>query len=94
MNKTKALEAFAKMMNTCNPEDFLTLLDDNFVYTSQMVFEDITSKDEFALYIRAKLKAHSISINIQTKNIKNTSTTNNVINNVKIKNASSKGIKK
>jgi hypothetical protein len=59
MDKTKALEAFAKMMNTFNTDEFLNLIDDNFIYSSQSVLEDITSKAEFSSYIKDKLKSVS-----------------------------------
>jgi hypothetical protein len=63
MDKTKALEAFARMMNTSNADEFLQLIHEDFVYSSQMVFEDITSKTEFSSYIKAKLKLVSNSDN-------------------------------
>jgi hypothetical protein len=56
MDKTKALEAFARMMNRSNADEFLQLIHEDFVYSSQIVFEDITSKKEFSSYIKAKLK--------------------------------------
>lgn len=59
MDKTKALEAFAKMMNTSNADEFLNLIDDHFVYSSQSVLKDITSKAEFSSYIKDKLKSVS-----------------------------------
>jgi hypothetical protein len=61
MDETAALEAFARMMNTSDAEEFLQLIDEDFVYSSQMVFEDITSKKEFSSYIKAKLKLVSNS---------------------------------
>jgi hypothetical protein len=63
MDETKALEAFAKMMNTCNTDEFLNLIDDCFIYSSQSVLEDITSKAEFSSYIKDKLKSVSASSN-------------------------------
>lgn len=63
MDKIKALEAFAKMMNTCNADEFLNLIDDNFIYSSQSILEDITSKAEFSSYIKDKLKSFSDSSN-------------------------------
>ena len=59
MDKTKALEAFARMMNTSNADEFLNLIDDHFVYSSQSVLNDITSKAEFSSYIKDKLKSVS-----------------------------------
>jgi hypothetical protein len=63
MDKTKALEAFAKMINTSDTEEFLNLIDDNFIYSSQSVLEDITSKVQFSSYINDKLKSVSASSN-------------------------------
>lgn len=63
MDKKKALEAFAKMINTSDTEEFLNLIDDNFIYSSQSVLEDITSKVQFSSYINDKLKSVSTSSN-------------------------------
>jgi hypothetical protein len=35
MDETKALEAFARMMNTSGADEFLQLIDKDFVYSSQ-----------------------------------------------------------
>jgi hypothetical protein len=56
LSKTEALEAFANMVNTFKIDQFLDLLDENFTYSSQTVFEEINSKKQFSIFIREKLK--------------------------------------
>jgi ubiquitin C-terminal hydrolase len=63
MDKTKALEAFARMVNTSNANEFLQLIHEDFIYSSQSVLEDITSKVEFSSYIKEKLNSVSLSSN-------------------------------
>ena len=52
----KLLEAYARMMNMLDPSQLDPLLEDDFGYASQNVFEEITSKSQFMAYITAKLK--------------------------------------
>ncbi len=51
-----SLRAYAKMMNTLNPVHIEPLLAEDFVYTSQMVFDEIGSKQLYLDYIRPKLQ--------------------------------------
>ena len=57
LSKIDALRAYAAMMNTLDAEDFLPLLADDFHYESFWVFAEIKSKQEFLVYITAKLQA-------------------------------------
>ena len=52
----KYLEAYARMMNMLDPSQLEPLLEDDFCYASQNVFEEITSKSQFMAYITGKLK--------------------------------------
>lgn len=52
----KYLEAYARMINMLDPSQFEPLLEDDFCYASQNVFEEITSKSQFMAYIAGKLK--------------------------------------
>lgn len=52
----KSLEAYARMMNMLDPYQLEPLLEDDFGYASQNVFEEITSKSQFMAYITRKLK--------------------------------------
>lgn len=52
----KYLEAYARMMNMLDPSQFEPLLEDDFCYASQNVFEEITSKSQFMAYTAGKLK--------------------------------------
>ena len=45
------------MMNTLDATQFEPLMADDFHYTSQKVFHEIESKQEYLTYIRAKFKA-------------------------------------
>ncbi|MDT9547758.1 MAG: hypothetical protein RI826_10555 [Chlorobium phaeovibrioides] len=55
MTSQTALEAYARMINTGECEDFLGMLADDFQYTSTSVLVDITSAAEYGDYIRQKL---------------------------------------
>ena len=55
MTKADALHAYASMMNTLELKHLEPSLADNFHYSSQWVFAEITSKQEFIDYARQKL---------------------------------------
>ncbi len=52
-----ALRAYATMLNTLNVAHLEPMLAEDFHYSSQMVFSEITSKAEYVTYITAKLAA-------------------------------------
>lgn len=52
-----ALRAYAKALNTLNPAPLEPILAVDFHYSSQMVFQEITSRDTFLDYFRVKLQA-------------------------------------
>ena len=52
-----ALKAYASMMNTLDSSKLEPLLAPDFHYESQMVFSEITSKQEYLDYINTKLEA-------------------------------------
>ncbi len=56
LTKEDALRAYARMMNTLDVSHLEPLLADDFHYASQMVFAEITSRDEFMAYITPKLR--------------------------------------
>ena len=56
LTKEDALRAYARMMNTLDVSHLEPLLADDFHYASQMVFEEITSRDDFIAYITPKLR--------------------------------------
>ena len=56
-NEREALRAYAKMVNNLSADYLEPLLADDFHYTSQMVFWEITSEQQFLGYIRARLEA-------------------------------------
>jgi hypothetical protein len=56
LTKSDALRAYATMINTLDASHIEPLLAEDFHYASQMVFEELTSKQAFLTYIRAKLK--------------------------------------
>lgn len=51
-----ALNLYAEMLNTGNSTKFENFVSDDYRQTSQMSFEDITSKEDFIRYIRDKLE--------------------------------------
>lgn len=53
--KKEALRAYATMINTLDPSKIEPFLPKDFHYASQMVFAEITSKQEFMRFIAAKL---------------------------------------
>jgi hypothetical protein len=53
----KALNAYAKMMNSFSIANLEPLLSDDLHYASQWVFEEITSKQAYLDYIAPKLLA-------------------------------------
>ncbi|MCC6208555.1 MAG: hypothetical protein IT488_10450 [Gammaproteobacteria bacterium] len=56
LTEESGLRAYARMMNTLNPECLVPLLADDFTFESQMVFSALKSKQEFLDYIVPKLK--------------------------------------
>ena len=56
-----ALKAYASMMNTLDSSKLEPLLSPDFHYESQMVFSEITSKQEYLDYINPKLEAVRVS---------------------------------
>jgi len=56
-NLLDALKTYAGMFNDLNSQQLKDCLDENFCYSSQMVFEEIRGKSKYAAYIDAKLKA-------------------------------------
>ena len=56
LTEHQALIAYAEMMNTFNSDKFIELLAENFVLTSQFVLEDMTGKDTYANFIKAKFE--------------------------------------
>lgn len=57
LTKEDALRAYARMMNTLDVSHLEPLLADDFHYASQMVFEEITSRNDYIAYITPKLQA-------------------------------------
>lgn len=55
MTDEDALRAYAKTMNTLNIEPLEKVLVENFHYSSQNVFSELTSKAEFLDYLESKL---------------------------------------
>ena len=55
--KLEACRAYARMMNTLNPDLLDPWLDDDMKYTSQWVFEDLVGKQEYLKYIRGKIQS-------------------------------------
>lgn len=55
LTEYEALKAYAKMLNTLNTKHIEPLLADDFRFTSQQVWSDIVSKEEYLEYITAKL---------------------------------------
>ena len=53
---TDSLRAYAKMMNTLDSSHLEPLLAEDFSYASQMVFDEIGSKQLFLEYIEPKLQ--------------------------------------
>jgi hypothetical protein len=56
LTKSDALRAYATMINTLDASHIEPLLAEDFHYLSQMVFEELESKQAFLTYIRGKLK--------------------------------------
>lgn len=61
LGREEALRAYAAMMNTLDASRFMSLLDEDFHYASQWVFNEIESKQEYLEYITGKLKAFGAS---------------------------------
>jgi hypothetical protein len=61
LSQTDALRAYARMMNTLDVKHIEPLLAENFHYSSQWVFAEITSKKEYLDYIRPKLETIAAS---------------------------------
>ena len=57
LTKEQALWAYATMMNTLDTSCLVPLLADDFHYSSQWVFAEIESKNEYLNYIAPKLDA-------------------------------------
>lgn len=57
LSQVDALRAYARMMNTLDARHIEPLLAENFHYSSQWVFAEIASKQEYLDYIRPKLEA-------------------------------------
>jgi len=55
LTEIDALRAYARMMNTLDTSHIEPLLDDNFCYSSQWMFGEIPSKQEFLDYIKPQL---------------------------------------
>ncbi len=55
ITQESALREYARMLNSSNPDYFLPLLDEDFIYESQFVLTPMVSKDSFEKYIVAKL---------------------------------------
>ncbi len=56
LTKEQALRAYATAINSLDAGALLPLLADDFHYASQWVFEEITSKAQFAAYFIPKLE--------------------------------------
>ena len=56
LTQEQALRAYATAVNRLDPNWLLPLLADDFHYASQWVFEEITSKAQFAAYFIPKLE--------------------------------------
>ena len=56
LDKSEALRAYAKMMNTLDVSHLEPLIAEDFHYASQWVFDEITSKQAFLDYIKPKLQ--------------------------------------
>lgn len=55
LSQEEALRAYARMLNHLSVDYLEPLLAEDFHYTSQKVFEEITSKPQYLDYIAAKL---------------------------------------
>ena len=55
LTREDALRAYARMLNTLDESHIEPLLADDFHYSSQKVFSEITSKAEFLDYIRLNI---------------------------------------
>src|SRR4030067_1855406 len=55
LTEIDALRAYARMMNTMDASHVEPLLEDNFRYSSQWMFGEISSKQEFLDYIKPML---------------------------------------
>ena len=56
MTEEDALRAYAAMWNTFDVSRLEPLLADDFQFTSQMVIQEMDSKEEFLVYITEKLR--------------------------------------
>jgi hypothetical protein len=56
LTEESALRAYARMINTGDPGVLAPLLAEDFHYSSQWVFEELTSKDAYLQYITRKLE--------------------------------------
>jgi len=61
LSQTDALRAYARMMNTLDVKHIEPLLAEDFHYSSQWVFAEIASKQEYLDYIRPKLETIATS---------------------------------
>lgn len=55
LTEIDALRAYARMMNTLDASHIEPLLDDSFRYSSQWMFGEISSKQDFLDYIKPRL---------------------------------------
>lgn len=55
MDKVQALRTYAQMMNNLDPEIIEPYLADDVQYSSQAVFAEMKSKQEYMAYLRQKL---------------------------------------
>ncbi len=56
LTELNALRAYARMLNTLNVDQLERFLAEDFRYTSQAVFKELTSKTEYLSYITRKLE--------------------------------------
>lgn len=61
LSERDALTVYARMLNTCDPVEFGSLLHRSFKAVSQFSFVDIASRDLYIRYVREKLKTIKIS---------------------------------
>ena len=61
LSERDALTVYARMLNTCDSDEFESLLHANFKAVSQFSFVDLGSREVYVAYVREKLKTIKLS---------------------------------
>jgi len=56
LTEKEALSIYARMMHTLDSSEFESFLADEFSYSSQKVFTEMNTRDEFIEYISPKIE--------------------------------------